>query len=350
MMHQVLLAADEFLTPKVLAAALEEAIPGTPSRTIATDWPETPFHDYAGVHEAHGNEDQLIAALQGCDVCFSHTWPISEKVLSACPGLAMVTICRGGPVNVDIDAATRHGVVVSFTPGRNAVATAEHTVGMIMDAARQICHRDREIRRGQWPSDAYRYDRVGIEISGSTAGVVGYGAVGSRVARILAAMGARVLVFDPWAKPETLPEGVVFVDSLEKVVTSSHILTLHARANADNRHLIDRAAIAAMPEGAILVNCARGQLVDYGAVVEALDSGHLFAAAFDCFDAEPLPADAPIRACENATMTPHLGGASRQAAERAARIGAADIAAFLGGGAPLHCANPEVLSHATNER
>lgn len=348
-MHTALLAADQFLTPTVLSSALGAELPDLPTRTITSDWPSTPFHDFSGVHEALGDEDELVDALQGCDVCFTHTWPISEKVLDACPDLRMVTICRGGPVNVDIPSATSHGVLVTFTPGRNAVATAEHTVAMIMDAARQISHHDRQIRAGLWPSDAYRYDRVGIELAGSTAGVVGYGAVGSRVARILAGIGAHVLVFDPWSHPDSLPEGIEFVDTLEELLASSHIVTLHARANADNTHLIDRRAIESMPPGAILVNCARGQLVDYDAVVEALTNGHLWAAAFDCFDAEPLPADSGLRRLDNVTMTPHLGGASKQAAQFAARVGAHDIELFLSGKPPLHCANPELLSTETAE-
>lgn len=130
--------------------AHREILAGIELNAIQSNWPNEPFHDYAGVREAFGDEDELIAALPGARVCFSHTYPFSEKVLAASPDLELITICRGGPVNVDLAAATRHGVIVSYTPGRNAVATAEHSVAMIMAAARQIAQRDAEIKAGQW--------------------------------------------------------------------------------------------------------------------------------------------------------------------------------------------------------
>ena len=131
---------------------------------------------------------------------------------------------RGGPVNVDLDAATRHGVIVSYTPGRNAVATAEHSVAMIMAAARQIAQRDAELKAGQWRSDYYNYDAVGPEISGKTAGVCGYGAVGSRVAKILQAMGAHVVVYDPWIDASKLEPGMEYVPELEQLLDRADIL------------------------------------------------------------------------------------------------------------------------------
>lgn len=343
----ILLAGDGFVTANVLRRAVERQSGIADSVALSakqSNWPNEPFHDYAGVREAFGDEDELIAALAGAQICFSHTYPFSEKVIAASPDLQLITICRGGPVNVDLDAATRHGVIVSFTPGRNAVATAEHSVAMIMAAARQIAQRDAELKAGQWRSDYYNYDAVGPEISGKTVGVCGYGAVGSRVAKILQAMGAHVVVFDPWIDAAKLEEGMEYAQELDQLLERADILTLHSRLTAENQGMIGAEQIARMPQDAILVNCARGGLLDYDAVADALDSGHLYAAAFDCLPEEPLPAGHRLFATPRVTMTPHLAGASKQAAELAATIGVRDIAAFLAGERPTFCANPEVLA------
>lgn len=254
----------------------------------------------------------------------------------------MIAICRGGPVNVNIEAASDHGVLVSYAPGRNAVATAEHSVGMILAAMRQIPQRNAELLAGQWRSDYYIFDNVGPEVGSSTVGVIGYGAVGRRVAHIMASFGGDVLVHDPWAADRS-GEGVAFVDTLEELLRRSDIVTLHARATPDNHHMIDAEALALMPANSVFVNCARGELVDYDAVCDALDSGHLFAAGFDVLPAEPLPLDHRLMSTPRVVLTPHLAGASKEAARLAARIGAADIAAFIRGERPAHLANPNAF-------
>lgn len=339
---RVLLASDGFLTDDVMREALTAQAPDVEMAHLASTWPVPPFHDVAEVKEALGDEDELIAALQGCEVALSHTFPFTEKVMDACPDLRLITICRGGPVNVNIDAATARGILVSYTPGRNATATAEHTVGMILAAARQIPQRHQEVVGGQWRSDYYIFDNVGPEIGSSTVGVIGYGAVGAKVANIMASFGGEVLVYDPWAKDRSGAENIRFVQDLDELLAGSDILTLHARATAENQHLINAEAIAKLPANSILVNCARGSLVDYDAVCDALESGHLFAAAFDCLPEEPLPADHRLMSAPRVTFTPHLAGASKEASRLAARIGAADIAAFLRGQRPTHLANPQV--------
>lgn len=342
-MVSVLLAGDEFVTPDVLRDAIEQHVPDATITAVQGDFPSTPLADIGNVREAVGDEDELIQALQGVDVCFTHTHPLTDKVLNACPDLKMVTVCRGGPVNADITTATENGVAVTFTPGRNATATTEHSVAMILAAVRQVAQRHEELRRGEWRGDYYQYDRVGPELAGSTAGLVGYGAIGSRVATILVAMGMKVLVYDPYLTEE-LPEGITPVDSLEGVLQHANVLTLHARLTEENTGLIGASEIALMPEGSILVNCARGGLLDYDALCDALDSGHLYAAACDVLPFEPLPEGHRILTTDRLTITPHLAGASKQAAHLAADIGARDIAAFARGERPTHLANPEVCA------
>ena len=266
---KVLLASDGFVTDAVLRTALARALPDVETASIASTWPVPPFRDIGDVREAAGDEDELIEALDGCDVAFSHTFPFTRKVIEACPDLKMIAICRGGPVNVNIEAASDHGVLVSYAPGRNAVATAEHSVGMILAAMRQIPQRNAELLAGQWRSDYYIFDNVGPEVGSSTVGVIGYGAVGRRVAHVMASFGGDVLVHDPWAADRS-GEGVAFVDTLEELLRRSDIVTLHARATPDNHHMIDAEALALMP-----ANSARIGAADIAAFIRGERPAHL---------------------------------------------------------------------------
>lgn len=341
---KILLASDQFVTREVMESALAEEGVQAELASITSPWPVPPFEDIGDVREALGDEDELIEALRGCDIAISHTFPFTRKVIEASPDLRMIAIGRGGPVNVNIDAATDNGVMVTYAPGRNANATAEHSLAMILAAARQIAQRDAEIKAGEWRSDFYIYDNVSPEIAGSTVGVFGVGAIGKRVARALAALDAKVIAYDPFAKDRDIPD-VEFVEDLDEFFRRSAILTLHARVTPENQNIIDSHALGLLPDGAVLVNCARGGLVDYDAVADALESGKLYAAAFDTFPQEPLPDDHRLRSFDNVTMTPHLGGASKGAAQLAARINAADIAAFISGETPAFVANPDVLDN-----
>ena len=202
---------------------------------------------------------------------------------------------------------------------------------------------------GHWEASRFVFTASGFELEGTTVGLVGAGATGSRVARILIGFGARVLVFDPYAAPGSLPHGVTRV-SLEELLASAQVVSLHARVTPENREMIGAAQLAAMPPGAVLINCARGALVDHAALAEALRGGHLFAAGLDVFDEEPLPADHPLRGAPNVVMTPHLAGASRQVAGNACRMVAAEADRFRRGEPPAHCANPDVLGRQPTGR
>ncbi|MFV0131271.1 2-hydroxyacid dehydrogenase [Streptomyces sp. HMX112] len=341
----VLAAGDHFVLPRLLTRELRAAVPGTALEVteIRLPWPHTPFGPVAEVDEASGGEDELIEALRGARICVTQLAPLTERVLAACPGLELFCVSRGGPVNANLDAATRHGVAVSYAPGRNATATAEHTLALLLAAARGIGDVHTDLRRGTWRGDHYDYDTCGIEIAGSIVGLVGFGAIGSRVARLLAAMGARVLVHDPYVEVGAAA-GIAEPVSLEELLARARIVSLHARVTEETTGMIGRAQIAAMRRGSVLVNCARGALVDYEAVCDALDSGHLAGAGFDVFPAEPVPAGARLLSTPGVVLTPHIAGASQEVAHRAARIVAAEAGRFLRGEPLAHCANPEVLA------
>ncbi|MGI5484313.1 2-hydroxyacid dehydrogenase [Streptomyces lavendofoliae] len=341
----VLAAGDHFVLPRLLTRELRAAAPDgavLDVRELRLPWPHTPFGPVAGVDEASGTEDELIEALSGVRICLTQMAPLTERVLTACPDLELFCVSRGGPVNADLDAATRHGVAVSYAPGRNAVATAEHTLGLILAAARGIGDVHTDLKHAVWRGDHYDYDNCGIEIDGSVVGLIGFGAIGSRVGRVLAAMGAEVLVHDPYVRPEAV-EGVAVLVPLDELLRRSRIVSLHARVTDETKGMVGAAEIAAMPPGSVLVNCARGALLDYDAVCDALDSGHLAGAGFDVFPTEPVPAGARLLSTPGVVLTPHIAGASREVAHKAARIVAEDAARYLRGEPLAHCANPRVL-------
>lgn len=334
MTEPILLAGDRFVLNRLLAAELAQDTWDV--RTLELPWPHVPFGRVAEVDEASDVEDALIETLQGVRVCLTQMAPLTERVLAACPDLELFAVSRGGPVNTNLVAATKHGVAVTFAPGRNAESTAEHTVGLMLAAMRRIPLAHNSVVAGKWESSMYAYAETGLEISGSTIGLVGYGAIGSRVAAALRAMGATVLVSDPYAGVDSV--------QLDELLARSSVVSLHARLTDETRGMIGERELALMPEGSVLVNCARGGLLDYHALAKSLTDGHLFAAAVDVYDEEPLPADHPLRDAPNVVMTPHLAGASRAVAARAARMVGIEAARWLAGQPPLHCANPEVLA------
>ncbi|MEE1754721.1 2-hydroxyacid dehydrogenase [Streptomyces sp. SP18CS02] len=340
----VLAAGDHFVLPRLFTEELRAAAPGAALdvREIQLPWPHTPFGKVAEVDEAVGSEDEMIEALRDVRVCVTQMAPLTARVLARCPALELFCVSRGGPVNANLEAATRHGVAVSHAPGRNAVAAAEHTLALLLAAARGIGEVHTDLTHGVWRGDYYDYDNCGIEIDGSVVGLVGFGAIGSRVARALVAMGATVLVHDPYAKPEAVA-GIAELVPLDQLLSRSRIVSLHARVTDETRGMIGREQLASMPRGSVLVNCARGALLDYDAVCDALESGRLAGAGFDVYPAEPVPAGARLLSTPGVVLTPHIAGASRQVAHKAARIVAGEVGRFLRGEGLAHCANPEVL-------
>jgi D-3-phosphoglycerate dehydrogenase len=306
---------------------------------LTLGWPLDPFGPVAEVQEACDAEEEMIEALAGAQVLVTQMGPVTERVLAACPNLRLVVVCRGGPVNVNLDAAKNRDVRVCFAPGRNAAATAEFTLGLMLAALRRIPQaHDLLARHGSWEGAAYyTYEHSGLELEDLPVGLVGYGAVGSRVARVLCAFGARVMVYDPYVHGEI--HGLR-VTSLDDLLRRSHVITLHARLTPETRGLIGARELALLPRGAVVVNAARGPLLDEGALCDALQSGQVSAAALDTYGREPLPADSRLLGpgvAGRVVLTPHLGGASRAVAEKAARIAAEEVGRWVRGEPLAHC-------------
>jgi D-3-phosphoglycerate dehydrogenase len=340
--QRLLCIGDHFISPGLMHTKLGSLAERFEVIEASTPFPLEPFRDIAEVREASGSEEQMIKALQGVSICIAHHAPLTKNVLEHAPDLKLFIVCRGGPVNVNVPAATAHGVTVAYTPARNAAATAEHTIAMILSALRGIPQADAAMRCGEWKGD-YTYGSAAFELETATAGLIGYGAIGHIVARILRAFGTRVLIYDPLATIDAADsiDGVEQVP-LEDLLDRSQIVSLHARETKESRNILGKAQIARLQKGAVVVNCARGSLLDYDALAEALASGHLFAAAADVFTDEPLPPNSPLLQLPNFVMTPHIAGGTRQAAEKAAAIAAQELQLYLEGKPLRYSANPQV--------
>jgi D-3-phosphoglycerate dehydrogenase len=341
--QKVLVVGDHFILPGLMHDSLGDLAQRFEIVEASTPFPLEPVRNIAEVREASGSEEQMIAALRGVSICIAHHAPLTERVIENAPDLRLFIVCRGGPVNVNIPAATQRGILVASTPARNAAATAEHTIAMILSAMRLIPQADAAIRKGQWKGD-YSWSTAGFELETATVGLIGYGAIGHIVARILKGFGATVLVYDPYAKIDA-EEGVRQVE-LAELLDRSNIVSLHARETPESRGILGAEQIAALQRGSIVVNCARGPLMDYDAVASALCSGHLYAAAADVFPAEPLAHDSSLLQLPNFIMTPHIAGGTRQAAIKATRIASEELGRYLKGERLRYCANPELQGRA----
>ena len=273
--------------------------------------------------------DALVAALAGRQALLVRgQTKVTAEVLGRASGLRVIARAGAGVDNVDTKAAAAAGVAVYNAPGANAVSVAELTWGLVLALMRHIPEADATTRAGKWEKNRL----AGLEVNGRTLGVVGLGFVGREVARLGVALGCRVLGFDP--DPAAAPHlvGVERVD-MERALFEADIVSLHAPLSPATRHLLDAARIARMRRGAIVVNAARGGLIDEAALAAALASGHLGGAALDVFEQEP-PGTSPLFALPNVVLTPHLGAATAEAQERAALMAAEAVRAHLGGGTP----------------
>ena len=242
-------------------------------RSYEMPWPDEPMeHGYAepgmeGLKEYQGTADEVVAHMDGAEIAVTHLAPFSAGVLERLPRLKLIAVSRGGPVNIDMAAARKRKIRVVNTPGRNASAVAEFTIGAILAETRLITKGHESLRRGEWRGDLYRADLTGEELSEMTVGVIGYGHIGTKVVRILKAFGCRILVCDPYVQlsADDLRDGVVQV-SLERLLRESDVVTLHARVTDETRGFIGQEQFAQMKPGAYFVNTARGPMVDYDAL------------------------------------------------------------------------------------
>ncbi|HEY2139350.1 MAG TPA: phosphoglycerate dehydrogenase, partial [Chthoniobacterales bacterium] len=253
---------------------------------------------------------ELVPAFSGI-VVRSQT-KVTAPVVNAGARLRVIGRAGVGVDNVDVEAATRRGVIVMNAPGGNTVSTAEHAFSLLLCAARKIPLADALLRAKKWD----RKNLEGVELFNKTLGVIGMGRIGSELSRRAIAFGMRVMAFDPYlsaTRARTLQ--VELVDELDDLLAAADFVTLHTPLTPQTHHLLNAARLAKTKRGVRVINCARGGLIDETALADALCSGQVAGAALDVFEIEPLPADSPLRDSPNLVLTPHLGASTAEAQE-----------------------------------
>lgn len=242
---------------------------------------------------------------------------------------------------VDVGYATEIGLPIIFTPYGNVQSVAEHTIGQMMAIAKRTREADRAVREGNYD---YRYTRDFCELTGKKVAIIGFGRTGRRTAEIAkSAFSMRVIAYDPYVdRSEMTRLGMEKWDDLDAVLETADVVSLHLQLTPETRGLMSRERLFKMKKGAMLVNTARGALVDAEALIEALDSGRLRGAAMDVFEKEPLPLDHPYVKAEKLVLSPHIAGATEECLERTAVQTAEQVIAVLDGKKPPHLVNPEV--------
>jgi len=300
------------------------------------------FRDVTMDMESRGPGDYDASAiaknLAGVEFLIIHKAPISRTVFEQGDDLEVVAAARGGTENVDIEAAADHDVAVLHAPGRNADAVADYAVSFALSVHRGIPEFVETTGRGEWNLE---FDPQGLprDVTNLTIGIVGFGNVGRKVGDRWASFDPEIVAYDPYVDDETMREHGATPAERGETLQAADVVSIHARLTEDTHHMLGAEAFEQMRGDALLVNTARGGLVDTDALVDALQSGSIGGAALDVFEEEPIPGGHPLLNLDNVWLSPHTAGSTRDAVYNGARIVAADLVAIIEGRNPKHRAD-----------
>jgi D-3-phosphoglycerate dehydrogenase len=286
-------------------------------------------------------QDAVLAATQDAHLVLAdkrHKHRIDRRVLENMRNCLLIQQAAVGFDSIDHRAAAEYGIPVANAAGYNRDAVADWTVMAILSVIRKGALGDRQMREGIWVRD----ELMGHELGALTVGIVGLGNVGGTLARRLDGFGSKLLFTDP--DPTRDHPGATRVE-LAELLRTADVICLHVPLDVDTRGMIDGEALAAMKPGAVLVNAARGPLVDEAALVAALSSGRLGGAALDVYEVEPLPAGSALRGFDNVFLSPHMGGGTAEAEARVLEVVGANLRRVLEGEAPVNVVNAELVAH-----
>ena len=276
--------------------------------------------------------EEIAPRIGDADLVLLNKCRIDESILAQCPNLKWVGIIATGTDNLDLEACRRHGVAVANVPGYSTYSVAQMTFSLLLAICQCAERYDRAMKAGHWQLDIpAEYGLLPqMELLDKTFGVYGYGSIGRQTARIARAFGMKVLVCTRTVRPEYAEDGVEFVD-VDTLLARSDVLSLHCPATPATRGLINAGALAKAKPGMILLNTARGALVDEQAVADALKNGQLAFYGADAFCTEPLPQESPLRGLPNALLTPHIAWATNEALQRLMDITTNNLCTWLDG-------------------
>ncbi|MCC8027991.1 MAG: phosphoglycerate dehydrogenase [Clostridium sp.] len=296
--------------------------------------------EYRWVPQNPFSQEEVIKELQQADAGIIDIEPYGEAVFSRIKESAKLLVRFGvGYDKVDLEAASRNGIAVARTTGANTTAVAEMALSLMLSCKRRIPKYQSRTRAGEWVKD------IGHEMIGATVGIVGYGAIGRRLARLLSGFDCRILAYDPFPRKEVMEEDGVELASMEELLCQADAVSIHVPLTEDTYHMIDEKALGLMKPEAVIVNTARGGIIEEEALYHALKEGRLGAAGLDVFENEPLSPDSPLLTLENAVLTPHVSSQTVESLWNIYKM-AIDISAgfFAGKGSP-HILNPDYKNY-----
>jgi len=280
------------------------------------------------------NKADLVQRVRDADVVFLDYSVMDAEVIAACPKLKFICFFGIGYGNcIDVAAATKHGVTVSYTPGYGATAVAEYTLGLAFGLTRHIAAAYYSLKHGEWLSAKFQ----GVDLKGKTLGLVGLGPIGADMARLGAGIGMRILGWTRSATSDRAVHGLKLV-SLEELFTAADVVSIHVALNAQTERLVSRTLLEKMKPSAYFINTSRAKVVDTQALADLLQRGKIAGAALDVHDEEPAPLNYVFASLPNVLVTPHIAYNSKEAGENMLRIAYATLEAFLKG-EKLHVVN-----------
>lgn len=305
---------------------------------IRSELEQIPGLDVVARYElAHaGGDDELVSGLQAAWATIAGSEPYTRGVFERLPELTAVLRWGTGSDAIDIAAATEAGVAVVTTPGVNAEAVADMALALMLGCIRRLARLDEAVRSGEWRAVGPTRD-----LAGATVGVVGLGAIGRAVTRRLRAFGCRVLAVEPYPDAAFAAQHEVELTELEAMLPLLDVLTLHAPLTDHSRHLIGANQLRSLPSHAVIVNTARGELIDQAALVEALHKGEIAAAGLDVFEREPVAPEDPILTAPNTLLSGHISSYTELGLDRTAEAVLANLRELLAGKLPASAMNPE---------
>ncbi len=286
------------------------------------------------------SEENVIRELQNADAGIIDIEPYGESVFSQVKDSTKLMVRFGvGFDKVDLKAASRNGIAIARTTGANTTAVAEMALTLMLTCRRRMNLYQARTRAGEWVKD------IGNELIGSTVGIIGYGNIGRRLAKLLKGFDCRILAYDPFPNEEAAKADGVELVALEEILTQSDAISIHVPYTKETHHMINRETLTLMKPTAVIVNTARGNIIDEDALYQALKSGQIAGAGVDVFAAEPLSVESPLLALENAVLTPHVSSQTMESLWNIYKM-AIDISAdfFAGKGSP-HILNPDYIEN-----
>ena len=343
---KILVIGDGFVKVEVVKPQVEDYLSPLKPLEIETctfDWPLSPFISNEEISEYEGDEGIVKEHIRDTEILIVHGAPVTANVLDAALNLKAIGVVRGGPTNINILEATKRGIPVFNSPGRNAQAVVEFTIGLLLSECRHIARSHKNLMEKEWAFDYYAYENCGVELKGKTIGLVGFGNISWRLAPVLKAIGMNVISADPFVDAEKMASFDVEKVSLDELYERSNVISVHARLTNDTRYMFNKETFAKMKKGVIFVNTARGGLVNYEDLTEALDSGHVGSAALDVFSEEPADLTDPLFQRDNITITPHIAGATKDSVTFGMKNLLESILSYFIRGELKNCMNPEFL-------